>query len=869
MATTTEDVIVRYRAEVDELERELNVIISAQTKIVKGEQAVGAETKKQVSTAEFAAKKRADLIKLETSELRKLAQIKKLAFDPKQIDQINQKIAQSQKNISLLKGQVSSFGSSATSIFQGIAAGLGTAFSVSAIVAFANRTVDAFLEAEDNANKLRFAITSIGGEGEIAFERLIRQSKELQETTIFSDDSIQQAQAALAAFKLTSEEIEKLIPSLADFATITSQDIPSASQQIGAALEGNGREFKKYGIEVSATATRSENLAAIMEGLAKQAGAAENATRTLGGELKTMKNRADELEESIGSRLAKSFVEWRFAALKLFETLINGFDSLEARQLKARDNQRELTRQAIEANIAGDAAIAGISVKEEAQKRLIAVGNQLNELEKSRQDAEVKFNEEKGKLFNLEERQSAEAAIKNLETQRQALVIQAGVLADFIKLEKNKADVQQKAVEEVTEAQKKAAAEAEKLRQKEAEELAKNLEKLKQLQIQNIEDLKQRRIAEFEDETTKLTAKGNLRADIIREMEIQLVKDLNKIDEQRNVDPLFRVPERRVTTPDTIPGRTPSAANGFGTTDMVDGIQQVEDAAATLQEQQLAIRDQAVELIGQLTALYAIYTNARIEQIEREKNAQLESINLQEQAINQNLTKRRISEKESEKQREELIRRRLQIEKEAADKERALKRRQAALDKANALIQITINTAQAVSKAYAQGGTLGFALAALLAAAGAAQAAIVIAQPIPYAKGSKDTGRKGHMARVGEQGEEIVFMPAHSKVLPNNRTRQHAKAIDAMFDGSFDRKYMTREDFRSLVNHDYLMPRMVNQKREQSQERDKATQKLLADAVTVNVAASPTRKLEKVHITNTDELAAVFYNMSRVSNKRR
>ena len=66
-----------------------------------------------------------------------------------------------------------------------------------------------------------------------------------------------------------------------------------------------------------------------------------------------------------------------------------------------------------------------------------------------------------------------------------------------------------------------------------------------------------------------------------------------------------------------------------------------------------------------------------------------------------------------------------------------------------------------------------------------------------------------------------------------------------------------------------IMPRLTSQRRDHAEAEKKSFARNLADSVTVNVAASPTRKLDKVQITNTGELAQAFYNMSRVSNKRR
>jgi hypothetical protein len=323
-----QDIIVRYQSEVDQAVADLNKLAEAQDEIVKGEKDQEKQAQKTEVSQREASKLRIANLKKEERELRKLEAAKKKAFTVGDISAYNSKIAETQKRISVLKNETSSFASSAKNIFAGVAGGLAAAFSAQAVINFTQQSIAAFLDAEKNAQRLKFAITTIGGESELQFERLIKQSAELQKITVFSDDSIQQAQEALAAFGLTADEIEKLIPKLADFATITSQDITSAAQQVGAALEGNGREFKKYGIEVSAAASRTENLSSVLDGLVKFEGAATDATQTLTGQLEQQKNQIDELQESIGEKLAPSWVRVKKAFLEYIQAIITSKDEL-------------------------------------------------------------------------------------------------------------------------------------------------------------------------------------------------------------------------------------------------------------------------------------------------------------------------------------------------------------------------------------------------------------------------------------------------------------------------------------------------------------------------------------------------------------
>ena len=117
-----------------------------------------------------------------------------------------------------------------------------------------------------------------------------------------------------------------------------------------------------------------------------------------------------------------------------------------------------------------------------------------------------------------------------------------------------------------------------------------------------------------------------------------------------------------------------------------------------------------------------------------------------------------------------------ELEKQKAE----IQQKQAKWDKANSIIQATIATSLAVTKALPN-----FVIAAIVAAMGAAQIAMIAAQPIPkYAKGTKDKSHPGGLAIVGDGGKReviltdngayitpsvptLVDMPKHAEVIPD------------------------------------------------------------------------------------------------------
>ena len=84
-----------------------------------------------------------------------------------------------------------------------------------------------------------------------------------------------------------------------------------------------------------------------------------------------------------------------------------------------------------------------------------------------------------------------------------------------------------------------------------------------------------------------------------------------------------------------------------------------------------------------------------------------------------------------------------------------LKRKQAIADKAEALFNVAINTAVAVTKVWGQTGIFGVAAQIPILIMGALEAAAIMAKPIPkYAAGTKNA--PGGLAITGEAGTEII-----------------------------------------------------------------------------------------------------------------
>lgn len=886
MASTTTDLILRYRAETDELTRELNAVIDKQEQLQKEVDDTNKSTQKAVTVETSAAKAREQLIAKELKNIQALKAARERASDPKIINKFNAAIAESERNIATLgtasvksANQARAAFESATGRVQNlgrqIAAGVVAAFGVQQIIAFGKQSVDAFLDAQKGAEALRNAIVNINGESEQAFNKLIKQSEELQAITVFSDDDIQRAQSALAAFGLTSDAIEELLPKLADFATVSGQDIAQAAEQVGAGLEGAGREFKKYGIEVSATNTRLENLNEIIKGFSKFQGSATTAAQSFAGQLQRQRNAIDDMQESIGQKLLPTFLKLQQAGLRIVKFFADLFG--EEQQSDFQIFSENLQKTNVQAQASIQVLINGNLPLEQRRTLIDQINQQYGEYlpalitEKTTTEELIRIQQELNqnildriRLMALEE-QIAEITERAVNAARNLIQIEkerAKVLketettsAQFIKTQtdlfrvtgdinrqiladapKQIAELQEQynklfnslgltvgATKNLTDANGK-------LADSDAR-VANSLEDINavapitSLAYQNLTqaqrdlitlfEASQKGAGEFRDEVQKLSLA--LESKSVEEFELKL-KKLN--DE--------RLKAGEAIEPAPIPTKS------------------IDDYSDHFILKNQEILQSSVQLFHEISALSFALTDSTIHNLERQLQASNDTFDQQQQALETSFEKRLISEADYRKRSDAIEQQRIANEKKIQAEINKVKRRQAQLNKVNALFEIALNTAVAITNALSQGNV---PLAAVVAAIGAAQTATVAAQPIPgFKKGTKGKKEDG-LAWIAEDGrKEAVFLPQGTKVVPNKPTVRYADAIDAMIDNRYD-QYILKK---------HITPALLKQKKEfEKQEKATFASNIVNSMTYQGITFADMMHVNKkgIKITNVKELA--------------
>ena len=202
-------------------------------------------------------------------------------------------------------------------------AGIVAAAAVgAAVLKFGTDSVAAFTQSQEAQKGLEFAFEQFPALADTNVAALQALNAELARKTGFDDDATAAGQASLAQFGLTGAEISKLTPLMADYAAKTGVDMPTAADQLGKAMLGQGRALKGVGIDFVDTGSVAGNLDQVMAGLTTNVGGyAEEMGGTAAGKTKILKDQFGELQEKVGEKLMPALNNLTAAGLKVVDWL--------------------------------------------------------------------------------------------------------------------------------------------------------------------------------------------------------------------------------------------------------------------------------------------------------------------------------------------------------------------------------------------------------------------------------------------------------------------------------------------------------------------------------------------------------------------
>jgi TP901 family phage tail tape measure protein len=200
------------------------------------------------------------------------------------------------------------------------------------------------------------------------------------------------------------------------------------------------------------------------------------------------------------------------------------------------------------------------------------------------------------------------------------------------------------------------------------------------------------------------------------------------------------------------------------------------------------------------------------------------------------------------------------IEKEAEERRRRLRIKEAQDAKKEAIFQILIDTARGVMATIGQKGVLGIPLAAIVGAFGAAQAAIVAARPLPQFEKGTNYSPEGR-AIVGEAGSELIIdgRTKQARLSPDRASITHLSKGSQVIPAHITQKLLTDPNF----DYNGVAEKYLNKSTVIKVEKEKNDFDMLAKRVEQAITNIP------INQTNFDERGVTNYVVKRNVRMRR
>jgi hypothetical protein len=581
---------------------------------------------------------------------------------------------------------------------------LAVAAAVAAVVAAVSASVRAYIEAEKAQVRLTSALRAHGNASKDTIDALNDQANALSRITKFEDDQITSLQGTFAQYGLNKAQIEKATKATLDFAEAKGMDLSTAGEIVGKSIATENNMLSRYSdIAVDATG-KSARLDQVVAGLESRfKGAAEAAGDTMGGRLKILENNIGNIQEGLGEAVMRG-IQPAVKALNEFFASADGADKM-GKALRG---------------IGIVVGVLGVSLAGMVRAWITAFSAAVDAVSSLSEVFKELFSDQPGHW-----KRAGEACVKF-----------NGVVKDFVIDEAKIVGTTYKdAFVLVTKGMKEGEQAAEKLNT-EVSNTGENVEAVAES------------VKKLNDEIGKLSkeAQGLSGTDA----------ELAAIDEK-----IERVAElmRLETTSIEQRKKLEEALTGF--------VEKQEDIK--LQARLKAFDD----LMGQVSQaenrmagiIDGIFNNI-LQNMEYKKQAATEALeatyDADKAALDDRLAKKAISQEDYDEQIRQLDAKRAAdstaLEKKTARETAVMKRRQAEFAKAAAIIDSIINTARSVAAAYALSpGTFGLPWSAVNAGLGAAETAVIAAQPLPpvpaFASGGMiDSVALSHLAPSGEDG---------------------------------------------------------------------------------------------------------------------
>lgn len=792
----TDDILIRFKADTGQLKAEFDEIQAGLRKVATEEKKSGEQAKVTSKDIADAATRRNALLKAEINVLKQLGEQQKKAFTPKDIAEFNSKITDSKRNISLLKGEQDKLAGGNNllgSSFAKLGGLIAAAFSVQQLIAFGNTAVTEFANAEKAAFQL---LGALNGNQE-AQQRLLNLADEFQERFKIDNDVIVAQESFLAIQGRTETQIRKTIQAAIQLSAAVGGTLEENVQKLDGTFEGITGKMGTLDSRITGlTKSQLANGAAIDIINEKYQGFAEKGLEGVSGELQRIQVESENAAERLGESIAPIKIFFQDAKkdiLNFFSTIVDGIKSFVGSTGNSGDELQKFRAEQLALSLKAfeDFNVEKLERLQAADERELASSKNLTEKQKALIESEIAAI----KQLILIKQQDADASRKaSLPTdeelkaikEKAAKEIEARKQAQEALRKFTLATLQDNITDEDTAAKLLAVN-----RITSARELAAELQRI------DIETLEKRKalLVEFGESTA----------------------DIEKATAEKKIAIAQKEAQDRADLQDQINEEQINAGDALLDAFIENEEKKREEIQKTLSEIQ--------EAAGAFNDILSSITESQIASEEEAAQRQTDSLDRQQEHLEKLFDSHKISQEEFDKRSKALADSRVKTEKESQRRINELKRNEAVREKAMAVFTIGLEIAKALA-----------ALNFFQEAIAGAQLIAVLAKPLPaFEKGTKKKQGSG-LARVGEKGEEIVFLPSGAKVLPAKQTREHADILDSMFDGNLDK----------FIHKNYVLPAL----------------KLQSPNVNINIdykkLAKANQQRSSVSIDNLHELAEMF-----------
>jgi hypothetical protein len=216
--------------------------------------------------------------------------------------------------------------------FEELGKALVGAFAVEKIIEFGQESIKAFEDAEKAEKQLEFAIKNLAGESDKSFKELVESTEKLSKKlkTLYSPKELQEASTKLITVgKLNTEQVQKLLPRIADIAAKTGKSIIDVAESVSRATgEGQTRGLIEFGAKFKTTGNVVGDFNKILEKTAGFAGGAADSLDTLANKEKEAANQAEEMQVALGAKLAPVWVSIKSGATQAASALFDFFKAV-------------------------------------------------------------------------------------------------------------------------------------------------------------------------------------------------------------------------------------------------------------------------------------------------------------------------------------------------------------------------------------------------------------------------------------------------------------------------------------------------------------------------------------------------------------